>query len=155
MTFDQIVRIAEGYSELGMLDDALGELAQLDAEQQDRAEILRMRIDIFLRKQSWIDALRLSQQFCAANPNQPFGFVHTAYCLHELGRTPEAKQTLLDGPAALLDEPVYYYNLACYDTVLGNLDQAKVYLRASFRLNKSFREMAKTDPDLSQIRDAL
>jgi predicted Zn-dependent protease len=155
MTFDQIVRIAEGYSELGMLDDALGELAQLDEEQQERDEILRMRIDIFLRKQAWMEALRLSQQVCAANPNQPFGFVHSAYCLHELGRTPEAKQTLLDGPASLLDEPVYYYNLACYDTVLGNLDQAKVYLRASFRLNKSFREMAKTDPDLSQIRDAL
>jgi predicted Zn-dependent protease len=155
MTFDQIVRIAEGYSELGMLDDALGELAQLDEEQQERDEILRMRIDIFLRKQAWMEALRLSQQVCAANPNQPFGFVHSAYCLHELGRTPEAKQTLLDGPASLLDEPVYYYNLACYDTVLGHLDQAKVYLRASFRLNKSFREMAKTDPDLSQIRDAL
>jgi predicted Zn-dependent protease len=108
MTFDQIVRIAEGYSELGMLDDALGELAQLDEEQQERDEILRMRIDIFLRKQAWMEALRLSQQVCAANPNQPFGFVHSAYCLHELGRTPEAKQTLLDGPASLLDEPVYY-----------------------------------------------
>jgi predicted Zn-dependent protease len=155
MTFDQIVRIAEGYSELGMLDDALGELDQLDMEQQDRTEILRMRIDIFLRKQLWVDALQLSQRFCAVNPNQPYGFVHTAFCLHELGRTPEAKQTLLDGPAALLDEPVYYYNLACYDTVLGNLAQAKVYLRASFRLDKSFRQMAKTDPDLEQIRDEI
>ena len=85
----------------------------------------------------------LSLLFCDANPNQPFGFVHAAFCLHELGRTSEAKQTLLDGPAALLDEPVYYYNLACYDTVLGNLEQAKVYLRASFRLDKSFRELAK------------
>jgi predicted Zn-dependent protease len=155
MTFDQIVRIAEGYSELGMLDDALEELDQLDAEQQERVEILRMRIDILLRKQLWTEALQLSQRFCATNPNQPYGFVHTAFCLHELGRTDEAKQTLLDGPASLLDEPVYYYNLACYDTVLGNLEQAKAYLRASFRLDKSFREMAKTDPDLEQIRDEV
>jgi predicted Zn-dependent protease len=155
MTFDQIVRIAEGYSELGMLDDALGELDQLDAEQRDRSEVLRMRIDILLRKQVWTDALRLSQRFCTVNPNQPYGFVHTAFCLHELGRTSEAKQTLLEGPAALLDVPVYYYNLACYDTVLGNLEQAKAYLRASFRLDKSFREMAKTDPDLQRIRDEV
>ena len=155
MTFDQIVRIAEGYSELGMLEDALGELDQLDAEEQDRIEILRMRVDILLRKQDWTDALRLSLRFCGVNPNQPYGYVHAAFCLHELGRTSEAKQTLLDGPAALLDEPVYYYNLACYDTVLGNREQAKVYLRASFRLDKSFREMAKTDPDLKQIWDEL
>ena len=155
MTFVQIVRMAEGYSELGMLDDALAQLDQLDTEHEDRLEILRMRVDILLRKQNWKDALRLSLRFCEANPNQPFGYVHAAFCLHELGRTSEAKQTLLDGPAALLDEPVYYYNLACYDTVLGNLEQAKAYLRASFRLDKSFRELAKSDPDLKQIRDDL
>ena len=155
MTFDQIVRIAEGYSELGMLEDALGELGRLDAEQQERLEVLRMRVDIHLRKRDWENALRLSLRFCAVNPNQPFGYVHAAFCLHELGRTSEAKQTLLDGPASLLDEPVYYYNLACYDTVLGNFEQAKVYLRASFRLDKSFKTMAKTDPDLKQIRDEV
>lgn len=155
MTFEQIVRIAEGYSELGMLEDALGELGQLDAEQQERLEVLRMRVDILLRKQDWEDALRLSLRFCAVNPNQPYGYVHAAFCLHELGRTSEAKQTLLDGPSSLLDEPVYYYNLACYDTVLGNIEQAKVYLRASFRLDKSFKAMAKNDPDLKQIRDEI
>ena len=155
MTFEQIVRIAEGYSELGMLEDALGELGQLDAEHQERLEVLRMRVDILLRKQDWEDAFRLSLRFCAVNPNQPYGYVHAAFCLHELGRTSEAKQTLLDGPASLLDEPVYYYNLACYDTVLGNIEQAKVYLRASFRLDKSFKTMAKNDPDLKQIRDEI
>jgi predicted Zn-dependent protease len=155
MSFEQIIRIAEGYSELGMLDDALAQLDQLDAEDENRLESMRMRVDILLRKQNWKDALGLSLRFCAANPNQPYGYVHAAFCLHELGRTPEAKQTLLDGPASLLDEPVYYYNLACYDTVLGNLEPAKAYLRASFRLDKSFREMAKNDPDLRQIRDNL
>jgi predicted Zn-dependent protease len=155
MSFEQIIRIAEGYSELGMLDDALAQLDQLEAKDEDRLEIMRMRVDILLRKQNWEDALGLSLRFCTANPNQPYGYVHAAFCLHELGRTPEAKQTLLDGPASLLDEPVYYYNLACYDTVLGNLEPAKAYLRASFRLDKSFREMAKNDPDLQQIRDNL
>jgi predicted Zn-dependent protease len=155
MTFEQIVRIAEGYSELGMLDDALAQIDQLDSEYQDRLEILQMRVDILLRKKHWKDALRLSLRFCAINPKQPYGYVHAAFCLHELGRTSEAKQTLLHGPAALLDEPVYYYNLACYETVLGNLEQAKAYLRASFRLDKSFREMAKKDPDLKPIRDEL
>src|ERR1700719_3475700 len=155
MTFEQIVRIAEGYSELGMLDDALAQLDQLETEHEDRLEILRMRVEILLRKQNWKDALQLSQRLCAMNPDQPYGYVHAAFCLHELGQTSEAKQTLLDGPASLLDEPVYYYNLACYDTVLGNLEQAKVYLRASFSLDKSFRQLAKKDPDLQRIRDEL
>jgi len=155
MTFEQIIRITQGYTELGMLDDALEQIDQLDSEHQDRLEILRMRLDILLRKKIWQDALPLSLRFCAISPSQPYGYVHAAFCLHELGRTSEAKETLLQGPAALLEEPVYYYNLGCYEAVLGNVEQAKAYLRASFRLDKSFREMAKKDPDLKQIRDEL
>ena len=154
MTFDQIFRMAEGYLELGMFDDALDHLDTLDTEFQDRFAVLQMRVNILLlRKQDWKEALRLSLRICLIHPDQSYGYVHAAFCLHELGRTAEAKQALLDGPASLLDEAVYYYNLACYDTVLGNLEQAKVYLHASFRLDKSFRELAKSDPDLKQIRD--
>ena len=155
MTFEQKVRVAEGYAELGMLQDALAQLDELEAEQQDRLEILRMRVEIILRKRDWHEGLQLCLRMCRVHPDESSGYIHAAFCLHELGKTLEAKQTLLDGPAGLLDEPVYYYNLACYETVLGNLPQAKVYLRASFRLDKSFRELAKCDPDLQRIRDEL
>ncbi len=153
MSFDQMVRMAEGYSELGMFDDALEQLDQLGVEFQDQFVVLRMRVDILLRKQEWKKALALSLRICSIHADEPYGYVHAAFCLHEFGRTAEAKQTLLDGPACLLDEAVYYYNLACYDAILGNLEQAKVYLHASFRLDKSFRELAKSDPDLKLIRD--
>jgi predicted Zn-dependent protease len=155
MAFERNIRAAEGYADLGMLDDALAELDELDPNEQDHLETLRMRVEIVLRKRDWRSALRFSLRACQLYPNEPSGFIHAAFCLHEVGRTQEAKQTLLDGPAKLLDEPVYYYNLGCYDAVLGNLDQAKAYLRASFRLDKSFRDMAKNDPDLERIRDEL
>ena len=155
MTFQQKIRAAEGYAELGMYDDALAELDQIAANQQDGLETLRMRVEIVLRKRDWTSALRSSLKFCQLYPNDSSGFIHAAFCLHELGRTKEAKQTLLDGPAKLLDEPVYYYNLGCYDAVLGNLDQAKAYLQTCFRLDKSFRDLAKSDPDLERIRDEL
>jgi len=155
MKFERQICVAEGYSELGMHDDALARLDELTEEEQDRVETLRMRIDIFMRKQEWQAALRFSLRMCELHSSESYGYIHTAFCLYELGRTLEAKQTLLDGPAKLLDEPVYYYNLTCYDATLGNLDQAKAYLRASFRLDKSLRELAKKDPDLVKIRDDL
>jgi predicted Zn-dependent protease len=153
--FERLIRAAEGYCELGMLDDALAQLGELAKEEQERLEALRMRIDILLRQQQWQPALELSLRMCGLYKKENYGFIHAAFCLHELGRTHDAKQTLLDGPAALLEEAVYYYNLACYEAELGNLDQAKAYLRASFRLDKSLRELAKNDPDLALIRDAL
>ena len=155
MTFERNIRAAEGYADLGMYDDALAELDGLDPGEQERLETVRMRVEIALCKRDWRSGLRLSLRICQLYPNESSGFIHAAFCLHELGRTQEAKQTLLDGPAKLLDEPVYYYNLGCYDAVLGNLDQAKAYLRASFRLDESFRDMARKDPDLERIKDEL
>ena len=155
MTFEAQIRAAEGYLELGMGAEALEMLDLLPSENQERSETLRMRITIVLKGRAWSEALRLSERMCELYPNESFGFIHKAFCLHETGATADAKQALLDGPACLLEEPTYYYNLGCYDAILGNLDSARAYLRASFRLDKSFRELAKTDPDLDAIRDSL
>jgi predicted Zn-dependent protease len=155
MIFEQQIRAAEGYFELGMQTEALAVLDRLPPENQERAETLRMRISIWLTMEDWAPALKLSTRMCDLYPSESFGFIHKAFCLHELGATAEAKQTLLDGPASLLEEPIYYYNLGCYDAALGNLESAQAYLRASFRLDKSFRDFAKSDPDLAGIRDLL
>ena len=138
-----------------MLAEALAALDEISVEDRDRTEVLRMRIQIYLQAKDWETGLRLSRQLTDLLPDEGYGFIHSAFCLHELSRTAEAKQVLLNGPSSLLEEPIYYYNLGCYEAVLGNLDQAKAYLRASFRLNKSFREIARTDPDLANIRDDL
>ena len=155
MIFEQQIRAAEGYFELGMQTEALAELDRLPPENQERAEAFRMRISIWLKMEDWARALKLSSRMCDLYPGESFGFIHKAFCLHELGATAEAKQTLLEGPASLLEEPIYYYNLGCYDAVLGNLESAQAYLRASFRLDKSLRELAKSDPDLAGIREFL
>ena len=155
MKLEQQLRIAEGYAELGMYEEALAELDRLTGEVEDFPAILQMRVAIVLQLRDWAAALRLSHRLCELLPNESYGFIHAAFCLHELGRTLEAKETLLNGPASLLDEAVYYYNLGCYDAVLGNLEQAKAYLRASFRLNKAFRALAKKDADLVALRDSL
>jgi predicted Zn-dependent protease len=155
MTFEQQIRAAEGYAELGMPAEALAHLNEIAAEDQNRPEALRMRIQIVLQIRDWKTALELSLRMCELFPTESYGFIHAAFCLHEFGQTAQAKEKLLAGPPSLLDEPIYYYNLGCYEAVLGNLDQAKAYLRASFRLNKSFRDVAQQDPDLASIRDEL
>ena len=72
-----------------------------------------------------------------------------------MGRTVEAKEMLLTGPASLLREATYYYNLGCYDAVLGNVEGARAYLRTSFKMDKNFLEFARSDPDLQPLRGAL
>jgi len=113
--------------------------------------VLEMRVLILMKGSRWRDALKVSKQLCAAAPAAPTGFIHAAFCLHELGCTREARELLLEGPAALVKEPTYHYNLACYECVLGNLDVAKAYLEASISMDEKLRAFAKGDPDLKPL----
>ena len=148
---DRTLQAAQGYFELGMLDDALAELDTLPAGLQEGVAVLQMRLFIHMRKKRWQEALEISRAICRVQPEEALGFIHAAFCLHELHRTAEAKTLLLAGPAALLSEATYHYNLGCYDAVLGNLEEAQAHLRVSFKLDKKFREFARTDPDLQPV----
>lgn len=58
-------------------------------------------------------------------------------------------------PATLLREPIYYYNMGCYDALLGNAKSAHVQLLTSFKMDPSFRDIAKRDPDLKAVQELL
>ena len=135
-----------------MHDDALAELDALDADWRDRPEALEMRTLVLMQAKRWKKAAKVSQHLCKAAPENGAGWVHLAFCLHEMGYSSEARATLLAGPAALKAEPVFFYNLACYECQLGNLAAARTFLDKSFELDKKYREFARTDPDLAPLR---
>jgi predicted Zn-dependent protease len=143
---------AQGYAELKMFEDALAELDALPAEAVRDPAVVEMRIVILTQARCWAEALRCSQELRQLVPDAPAAFIHEAFCLHGLGRSAEARDTLLSGPEALHSEPTFHYNLACYECALGNLEEARRRLERSFAMDKKFREYAKTDPDLRPLR---
>ena len=138
-----------------MADEALEELDSLPAAARERVEVLHLRCSAHIQAKRWHEALKISRLVCQLDPQQPPGFLQAAFCLHELGRTPEAREVLLGGPSSLLSEATYHYNLGCYDAALGNIKEAQAHLRVSFKLDKKFRELARTDPDLRPVWDSL
>jgi tetratricopeptide (TPR) repeat protein len=148
---EKILLAAQGYLELGMAEDTLAELAALPASALARLDALHLRLGAHMHLRHWETALEISRRLCESHPEETSGFIHAAFCLHELHRTSEAKRVLLSGPASLLREATYYYNLGCYDAALGNVEEAQAHLRASFKLDRKFRQVAKTDPDLKAV----
>ncbi|MCX6966757.1 MAG: hypothetical protein NTZ46_03090 [Verrucomicrobia bacterium] len=148
---DQIILAAQGYFELEMHGDAIAELDKLPLDEQIRPDVLEMRVLILMKDNLWREAFLASEKLCAVAPEVPIGFIHAAYCLHEMGRTREAKEWLLEGPAALVNEATYHYNLACYECVLGHFEVARAYLQASLSLDEKLRDFAATDPDLKPL----
>jgi len=153
--FKRQFRAACGYAELGMAAESIAELNAIEDEYQHRPEVLQLRLHHLMRKKQWSRALTISRRLCRAAPEASAGFLHAGFCLHQIGRTREAKEVLLRGPTALLKEPIYYYNMGCYEVLLGNLKDARVHLQISFKMDSSFRDLAKRDPDLRPLHATL
>jgi predicted Zn-dependent protease len=149
---NRILLAAQGYCELSMFDEALEELASLPAKTQHHPSAVELRLVVLMQARRWKLALTTARELTKIAPDKSIGFIHAAFCLHELGKTEDARAVLLDGPQTLRTEPVFHYNLACYEAVLGNLDEARGYLKTSVELDKKFSEYAKTDPDLRALR---
>lgn len=134
-----------------MADEALAELDRVPSEDRTHEDVEQLRVYILMRARRWPDALAACEALRAGHPELSLGYIHGAFCLHELGRTGEAMELLQQGPASLLREPVYFYNLGCYHAVLGNPEEAQSYLQMSFSMDEKFREIARYDPDLESV----
>ena len=75
--------------------------------------------------------------------------------MNQLGRTEEARRILLKGPPSLRHEPIFFYNLGCYEALLGHPQDAQRHLEISFQMDGHFREIAKKDPDLKTVQALL
>lgn len=149
--FERTLLAAQGYFELEMHTDALKELDTLPFPDQLRAEVLELRVLVLMKACRWKEALLASEKLCAVAPEASIGYIHAAFCLHELGRTREAKDVLLEGPSCIVNEATYHYNLACYECVLGNIETARAYFDTSVSMDKNLRDYAKEDPDLKPL----
>ncbi len=155
MDYERQLQAACGYAELGMLEESLAELDSIPARYQRRPDVLQVRLHHLMSKKQWLRGLCVSRALCRVAPESGIGFLHAGFCLHQLGRTEEARELLATGPMSLLKDPVYYYNMGCYDALLGNVTEAEANLRISFRMDASFREIARNDPDLKALHAVI
>ena len=103
-------------------------------------------------RKDWPGALALLDELRTGDPADPALFINSAFCLHAMGRTGEAKAMLLTGPAGLDERPLFHYNLACYEAQLGNLDEAGRRLQRALELSPGLAVTAAKDPDLAPLR---
>ena len=146
---------AQGYVELGLYAEARDELECLPHPCGERSDVIEIIVLCLMGERRWAEALDSAQLLCRIDPDEPGGFIHAAYCLHEMGRTREAVDILMRGPSSLQSKAVFFYNLGCYRARLGEIDAALEMLHKAFLKDSSLRKAAKRDPDLNALRQKL
>ena len=153
--YQKALTCVQGYLELGMPLEALRELKALPEALRESPIAVEMHVVVLIRLERWKTAATQARKLCKLQPALPAGFIHLAYCQHETGQTAAARETLMKGPKALHKEATYFYNLACYEAVLGDLDSARRHLARSIGINKRFLEFARQDTDLAALHPEL
>ena len=144
-------REVQGYLELGLPEMAEEILDGVAPQRWGHPWVLDGRLALQMDRQDWEAAAATGLKGCACDHAELSFFIHTAFCLHELGRTESALALLESGPTALRGEPLFHYNVGCYLAQLGREGEAVPRLREAFRLDESLREFAKADRDLEAI----
>jgi Flp pilus assembly protein TadD len=149
---DVRLKAAAGYLELGMLEEAWEEMDGVATGNGRNPGPTKLRALLFLREERWERALDEARHLVACEPEAPEGYIHSAYCLHELQRTDEAERVLEQGPTSLRHVAIYYYNLACYKSVRGAVREATSLLKTAVTMDRKLADVARTDPDLAAVR---
>lgn len=80
-------------------------------------------------------------------------YLRRAFGRRTAGRNDEGVEILAQGLGRYPDDPTILYDLACYESLAGRLDDALTHLRRALELDESLRPMADGDTDLEALRE--
>lgn len=164
---DLVLRRAAGYVELGELSVEDGEASPAGCKLLQRA-LAEVRLLPEPERSEPLpsllegEALRALGEWQAAIPalgratgggrGRLEAWLGLGWCWKRLERLDAAIDALRAGLAAFPDEPVLLYNLACYNSLAGDVPAAVEHLTKAIALDPRFRDLTGREHDFDPIR---
>lgn len=149
------LRAAEGWLELGNVDEAKVELESASPELREHPAMLEMRWQICAKESRWDAAKELAQVIVAQMPDDADGWLHLSYATRRAtgGSVQAAWDVLFPVSKKFVSVPLIFYNLACYACQLGQIETARELLRKAFVAGDvaRYKLMALRDSDLEPL----
>ena len=146
---------AVGWLELGNRVEARVELQSISSENVHHPLVLELRWSLDAEEKKWDAALVTAQHIITVLPDDATGWLHCAYALRrvKIGGVDKALAFLEPAAQQFPDEPVIAFNLACYACQLGQLDEARRWLKRASEIGgeKEMCAMALADEDLKPL----
>ncbi len=153
------LRAAQGWMELGCRTEAEFELAHVSLGHRHHPEVLETEWQLCAARFDWERGVVVGELLVTLHPERADGWLHRAYALRRAqnGGLTRARESLLPAVEHFPDEPVIPYNLACYAAQLGELDEARRWLRRAFIVGRfeTIQTMALSDPDLTPLWEEI
>jgi Flp pilus assembly protein TadD len=136
------VLASSGYLELGMFDDAATVLEEIAPEDKTRNEVLGARVGIYMAAKKWDMAAAVASHLVKVDPETAGWWISLAYAVRRTESVENAEAILLRAQAIHPEVPTIAFNLACYASATGRVEEAKERLRHAIELDKDIRRLA-------------
>jgi Flp pilus assembly protein TadD len=147
------VLASSGFLELGMLDDAALALEEIEPEDKTRTEVLGARVVLYIAAKKWDMAAAVASHLVKVEPENEAWWINLAYSVRRSEGIEQAEAILLRARAIHPKVAMIAFNLACYASVTGRMEEAKERLRNAIELEKGIRKLALDDKDLKPLWD--
>ena len=127
----------------------------MSAEVRHLPEVLEVRVDIYRKMEKWELMQTVAKQLALHDPDEPQFTIWWAYATRRADSIESAKRILLEAVEQHPAVAIFHYNLACYESQLGDIERAKKHLQHAIELRSDYRLRALEDEDLKPLWDAL
>jgi tetratricopeptide (TPR) repeat protein len=136
---------AQGYLEIGMLEDSLRELETLPDNEQMINESLSVYLEIYREAGDWDRMENIALLLCESDKKNVQSWLDCAFARYHLDSVESARATLLAATKRFPNEALVLFQLACCECQLGDIAEAKKHLNQSKELCPICRVLALTD----------
>jgi lipopolysaccharide biosynthesis regulator YciM len=119
------VLASSGYLELGMFDDAALVLEEIAPEDKNRNEVLGARVNLYMVAKKWDMAAAVASHLVKVDPGTAGWWISLAYALRRTESVEKAEAILLRAQTIHPKVAMIAFNLACYASVAGRMEDAK------------------------------
>jgi predicted Zn-dependent protease len=149
--FQKQCEAVEGYTALGLLDEASDLLEELPAEFKITREVITLHMGILLAAGEFLKASYLAETLCRLNPGHTERLIEVAQYRHKGGQ-PESALAWLKSIEDKCDHDARFHFLRAQClAALGNTEGAKEELVKVFAIDERFKLRANEDPAFEAI----
>ena len=146
---------AEGFLELGDPQHAEAELEKLEGADRTCTEVWALRCKIYKATEQWELMKDVAKHLVSLAPDVVDHWLSAAFAARKTGDVQGAKDILLFAKKLHPDDAMIDYNLACYASQLGHLDEARERLKAALDARGDLKHVALQEPDLQPMWESV
>lgn len=159
-TTEKILTAAQGYRELGMYEDAWAELEALPFDDtRTSSRVLDLRVECCMGLEKWAMGAEIARGGIKKDRECLALYIHGAYCIRRSESLEAAFDFLVSGHLyADKEQPArgfWWFNMACYHSQLGRIEQARDCLKHAVEADERLRDLVFEDEDLEPLWDSL